>query len=54
MTDIPAKVREFRAYIEDHIRDEEDNLFPKLKAQLGEEKNKKLTYAMGKESLKMA
>lgn len=49
-----AKVREFRAYIEDHIREEEDNLFPKLKAKLGEERNKKLTYAMGKESLKMA
>ena len=49
-----AKVREFRALLEDHIREEEETLFPKLKAQLGEEKNKKLTYAMGKESLKMA
>lgn len=49
-----AKVREFRALIEDHIREEETVLFPKLKAKLGEEKNKKLTYAMGKESLKMA
>ena len=32
--------------LEDHIET--------LKAQLGEEKNKKLTYALGKESLKMA
>lgn len=48
------KVREFRAMIEDHIREEEEVLFPKLKAQLSEEKNEKLTYAMGKESLKMA
>lgn len=49
-----AKVREFRTLIEEHVREEEDVLFPKLKAQLSEEENKKLTYAMGKESLKMA
>ena len=49
-----AKVREFRTLLEDHIREEEETLFPRLKARLGEEKNKKLTYAMGKESLKMA
>lgn len=49
-----AKVREFRALIEDHIRTEENELFPRLKAQLSEEENKQLTYAMGKESLKMA
>ena len=49
-----AKVREFRDLLEDHIRTEEEELFPRLKAQLSEEKNKKLTYAMGKESLKMA
>ena len=48
------KVREFRTLIEDHIREEEEVLFPKLKAQLSEEKNKKLTYVMGRESLKMA
>ncbi len=49
-----AKVREFRTLLEDHIREEEETLFPRLKARLGAEKNKKLTYAMGKESLKMA
>lgn len=49
-----AKVREFRTLIEDHIRTEEDDLFPRLKGQLSEEENKKLTVAMGKESLKMA
>lgn len=49
-----AKVAEFRTLIEDHIREEEDELFPRLKAQLGEEKNKKITYLMGRESLKLA
>lgn len=49
-----AKVREFRTMIEDHIRTEEDELFPRLKAKLDEEKDKKLTYAMGRENLKMA
>ena len=48
------KVREFRTLLEDHIREEEETLFPRLKARLGEEKNKKLTHAMGRESLKMA
>lgn len=49
-----AKVKEFRTLIEDHIREEEESLFPRLKAQLSEEQNKKLTYVMGRESLKMA
>jgi hemerythrin superfamily protein len=48
------KVREFRALIEDHIRTEEDELFPRLKGQLSEEENKQLTYVMGRENFKMA
>ncbi len=48
------KVRKFRADIEDHIHDEEDNLFPALRAQSDEAKNKHLTVAMNKEGFKLA
>jgi hemerythrin-like domain-containing protein len=49
-----AKVRAFRADIEAHVREEETNLFPMLRASLSEEKNKALTLAMNKEGLKVA
>lgn len=49
-----AKVRAFRADIEKHMHEEEDVLFPKLKAKLSAEKNKELTTAMNKEGLKLA
>jgi hemerythrin-like domain-containing protein len=49
-----AKVRAFRADIEAHVREEENNLFPMLRAQLSEEKNKVLTLAMNKEGFKVA
>lgn len=49
-----AKVREFRTEIEKHMREEEDDLFPRLKAKLTPEKNKALTTAMNKEGLKIA
>ncbi|OAN66527.1 hemerythrin domain-containing protein [Sphingomonas sp. TDK1] len=48
------KVKEFRAALEKHIREEEDTLFPELRAQLSEEKNKALTHAMNKEGFKLA
>ena len=48
------KVRKFRADIEDHMREEEDVLFPALRTQLSEEKNKTLTTAMNKEGFKVA
>lgn len=48
------KVKEFRAALEKHIREEEDTLFPELRAQLSEEKNKALTLAMNKEGFKVA
>jgi hemerythrin-like domain-containing protein len=48
------KVKEFRAALEKHIREEEDTLFPELRAQLSEEKNKALTHAMNKEGFKVA
>jgi len=49
-----AKVRQFRTDIEKHMREEEDDLFPRLKAKLTPEKNKALTMAMNKEGLKIA
>ena len=49
-----AKVRSFRADIEKHMREEETDLFPQLKARLSPEKNKELTAAMNKEGLKIA
>ncbi|MGC6401556.1 hemerythrin domain-containing protein [Sphingomonas sp. FW199] len=47
-------VREFRREIEDHMREEEEVLFPKLKAQRDDEGNKALFVAMNKEGFKVA
>jgi len=49
-----AKVRQFRTDIEKHMREEETDLFPRLKAKLSLEQNKALTTAMNKEGLKIA
>ena len=49
-----AKVRQFRADIEKHMREEETDLFPRLKSKLSAERNKLLTTAMNKEGLKIA
>ena len=49
-----AKVREFRADIEKHMQEEEMHLFPMLRSQLSEEKNKALTLTMNKEGFKVA
>lgn len=49
-----ARVRDFRAMLEEHIRMEEDEVFPAFKAVLSEEQNAKLTSAMNKEGFKMA
>lgn len=48
------KLKEFRVLIEKHMRDEEDDLFPKLRGQLSEAQNKHITAAMNKEGLKLA
>lgn len=48
------KVRKFRTEIEDHMREEEEELFPRLKAKLSPERNKQLTAAMNKEGFKLA
>ena len=48
------KLCEFRTMIEEHMREEEQELFPRLKAQLSQEQNKHLTLQMNKEGLKLA
>jgi hemerythrin superfamily protein len=49
-----AKVREFRAALEKHVREEEDSIFPSLQASLSAEENEKLTSAMNREGFKLA
>jgi hemerythrin superfamily protein len=49
-----AKVAEFRTAIQEHVSEEENTIFPALKAKLSEEQNKALTFAMNKEGLKLA
>jgi hemerythrin superfamily protein len=49
-----AKIGEFRRAVEEHAREEEDKIFPKLKAKLSPEMNKALTAAMNKEGFKLA
>lgn len=49
-----GKVREFRAMIEEHMREEENDIFPRLAAKLSETENSDLTKAMNKEGLKIA
>jgi hemerythrin-like domain-containing protein len=48
------KLAEFRTMIEEHMREEEQELFPRMKAQLSAEQNKHLTLQMNKEGLKLA
>ena len=48
------KLAEFRTDIEKHMREEEGDLFPSLKARLSAEKNKRLTTLMNKEGFKLA
>jgi hemerythrin superfamily protein len=49
-----ARVRDFRTMLEEHIRMEEDRVFPRLKSLMSEEQNRKLTVAMNREGLKLA
>ena len=48
------KIRDFRAMLETHMREEEEKIFPKLRSVLSEEENAKLTKAMNLEGLKIA
>jgi len=49
-----AKIRTFRALLEEHIRMEEDEVFPVLKAALDEAGNARLGAAMLKEGMSLA
>jgi len=49
-----ARAREFRAMLEEHMRMEEDEVFPRFRAALGEEQNARLSAAMNREGLKLA
>ncbi|HEX2764858.1 MAG TPA: hemerythrin domain-containing protein [Allosphingosinicella sp.] len=49
-----ARVRDFRAMIEEHIRMEEEEVFPAFRETLSEAQNAKLTAQVNKEGFKMA
>jgi len=49
-----ARVRDFRTMISEHMRTEEEDVFPKFRNTLSEEENAKLTAMMNKEGFKMA
>ena len=49
-----ARVRDFRSMIQEHMRMEEDEVFPKFRNSLSETQNAKLTAMMNKEGFKMA
>ena len=53
-SDWTTKLREFRSLFEKHMREEEEQVFPELKAQLSEDENHAVTMAMNKEGLKLA
>jgi hemerythrin superfamily protein len=49
-----AKVREFRALVEEHVREEEDEIFPAFRAGMSDEQNAKLTTLLNKEGFSHA
>jgi hemerythrin superfamily protein len=49
-----ARIRDFRAMLEEHMRMEEDEVFPAFRNQMNEDQNAKLTATMNKEGFKMA
>ena len=48
------KIADFRAMLEEHMREEEEKVFPRLRSVLSKEDNAKLTKAMNLEGLKLA
>lgn len=48
------KVQEFRTMIVEHMREEEDELFPRLRGSLSEAQNRHVTVAMHREGVKLA
>ena len=49
-----ARVRDFRAMIEEHMREEENDIFPRFRSRLSDEQNAKLTSMVNKEGFKFA
>ena len=49
-----ARVRDFRAMLEEHMRMEEDEVFPAFREHLSANQNAKLTAMMNKEGFKVA
>jgi len=49
-----ARVRDFRSMIQEHMRMEEDEVFPAFQKVMSPEQNAKLTSLMNKEGFKMA
>tara|TARA_B100000678_G_scaffold207917_1_gene175489 strand:+ start:713 stop:1294 length:582 start_codon:yes stop_codon:yes gene_type:complete len=49
-----TKLAEFRADITEHMREEEDTLFPRLRGELSADENRALAWTMNKEGFKIA
>lgn len=49
-----ARLRDFRSMITEHMRMEEDEVFPRFRNQLSEEQNARLSAMMSKEGMKLA
>lgn len=49
-----ARVRDFRQMIEGHMREEENDIFPRFRDMLSEEQNDRITAMMNKEGFKFA
>jgi hemerythrin superfamily protein len=49
-----ARVRDFRQMIEGHMREEENDIFPRFRDMMSEEQNARITAMMNKEGFKFA
>ena len=49
-----ARIRDFRAMLEEHMKMEEDEVFPAFRNALSDQQNAKLTATMNKEGFKLA
>lgn len=49
-----ARVRDFRSMIQEHMREEEEEIFPAFHSRLSDEKNREITALMNKEGFKVA
>jgi hemerythrin superfamily protein len=49
-----ARVRDFRTMIEEHMEEEENDIFPRFRSRLSDEQNAKISAMMNKEGFKFA